>query len=146
MIRPNLNSFTNEITYVDVEKRTKFLNTNIKWSMLFLAIELGAANMKKTECDALFHAIIKTGSYYNSLKAPGISVARFTRYWYKYKRNAFSRPQDIQNTFMKKEKKKRKSYVDVILRLYPKLLHKLFRYLWCQLLEHQAGQHQLSIL
>ena len=93
-----------------------------------LALQLGAANIKKKERDVLYHAIIKTQSYYNGLKAPGLSVARFTRYWCKFKNNSFTRPQDLSDTFESHEQKKREAYVDVILRLYPKLLYELFRY------------------
>ena len=100
----------------------------MKWSMMSLALELSAADMKKPERDSLFHAIFKTQFYYNGLRALGISVARFTGYWYKFRKNSFTRPQDLPDIFKSKQRKKCESYLDVILRLCPKLLHKLFRY------------------
>lgn len=66
---------------------------------------------------------------YEGLLAPALSVPRFTRIWNKYKINSSSQPDILSSTIMNGNKrKKRKTYVDVILKMFPTLLHELYRY------------------
>ena len=128
--RPNLHSSDENTPFIEINKKTKRFSSSAKWSMLTKAIELGSANMKKPDRDVLFKAIIKTQSYYEGLLAPALSVGRFTRIWNKYKINSTSNPDALSSTINAdiKPRKKRQSYIDVILMKFPTLLHELYRY------------------
>ena len=103
-------------------------HSNIKWSMVTICNDLGASSLAPNERDELFKAVIYTQSYLEGYDRPLFSLTYFTKMWLRFKLRVNNHPHLLAQVFAPSYTKKRESYVDMLVKLFPTLLHLLYRY------------------
>ena len=128
--RPNLKAVSDsDPKFIDVPRTSTRMSQLHKWSMLSVMCDLGAHDLGKKKRDVLIAAVVKTASYYNGYQAPALATRTMTNYWLKYRNSLGQKPQELHLAMHTgKLKKPKKTYVDVLCTMFPRLLHRLYRY------------------
>ena len=110
------------------KKKGQRAPSEMKWSMIATALYHDAKRMDVSTRNEFFKAMIKMYSYLYGFECEdSISLAYFTKLWFKFNIQLSKDPLKVNGMFSSNQYKK-ETYIRTILNTYPELLHKLYRY------------------
>ena len=104
------------------------MTESMKWSLVAIASDYGATDLGPTKRSELFQAVIKVQSYLYGFKGPALTLEYFQKLWRKFKTTMNKDPSKLFQTYLSKIGTGRTTWIDGIMKQYPKLLHSLYRY------------------
>ena len=96
--------------------------------MMSVCTDFDAKNLSVPEREELFKAVITTQSYLVGSDRTMFSLSYFTRLWFKFQLRLSTNPHLLHECFCPMFSRNKESYVDMICKLFPTLLHSLYRY------------------
>ena len=104
----------------------KHADEGTKWLMITTLARCGYEKMTKKERLILAEAVGRRESYICGYRSP-FSGTTVMRWWYEFERSQYY-SLEPNDTFKKKNRKKRRTYLGSIQQEFPDFLHKLYRY------------------
>lgn len=126
--KPNPFSKNNTDKYIVVNHHNFRPNKNIKWAMMTVFTDFDAKSLSVTAHEELFKAVITTQSYLAGSDRTLFTLKYFTRLWFKFQLRLNTNPHLFHECFCPMFSRNKESYIDMLCRLFPTLLHSLYRY------------------